>query len=254
MTQDQVDKTLEQLEKEKIQAEINILEARLIKEFPEDKPAGRMDRLAEFASKWSTFILRSITLVSAIFGIFVPLSDYLAQQQKALEYELNENMIGFINDLNTDSLANRGVVMLSYYEVNSIPILLFYLETSGNEAIEFRAKLIETIGLIYADSRNREILDLIAGRLQNTFNHIKDDYTSKTEINPNRRLAMLNYLELVDEMKLVDRDHVKIKNLYTQLHEDICQTEGFSDNIFAIYSTICFYLDVDLDCKSLETN
>jgi len=254
MTNDPVDKSLEQLEKEKLQAEINILNARLQKEFPEGKPPGMWDKLAAFAQKWSAFILGTVTLFSAVFGLIVPLSEYLDGQRRALEYDLNENMIGFVNDLNTDSLANRGVVMLSYYEVNSIPILLFYLETSENDQEEFRARLIETINLIYINNRNQDIYEMIANKINILFAQIKDEYASPEGINPKRRLGLLNYLELIDGMKLSSSDRVKVKEQYTRMRTEICQTEGFADDIFAIYSTICFYLEVDLDCNPNTTN
>ena len=185
----------EQLEKEKIQAEINILEAQLKKEYPDEKPPGKLDKLASFAQKWSAFILGSVTLISAVFGVFLPLSEYLAEQKRALEYELNENMIGFVNDLQTDSLASRGVVMLSYYEENSLRILLFYLETSsmGN----FQNKIIETTNLIYM-KRSSNVLGEITFRLRNNFELLKDEYISSgtNKVNSTRQLAVRNYLNL----------------------------------------------------------
>ena len=104
-------KSIQDLEKEKLQAEIDILNARLEKEYPDETPPSRFDKLASFAQKWSAFILGAVTLFSAVFGVFVPLGEYLDERRKALEYELNENMIGFVEDLNSDSenIANRGV-------------------------------------------------------------------------------------------------------------------------------------------------
>ncbi len=260
MDKDPAGKSLEQLEKDKLQAEIDILHARLRKEFPDEKPPGWMDKLAGFAQKWSAFILGTVTLISAVFGIFVPVSEYLAEQRRALQYELNENMIGFVNDLTNDSLANRAVVMLSYYEVNSIPILLFYLETTTFYQNDFRAKLIETISTIYSDSRNDEILDLIINKMNNNFQRIQDDFvnTQGQEINGARRQAMLNYIHLINGMKLSHRDRNKILDLYGNMRDILCSTTVesangpivFKDKALAIFQNICIYLDVDYNCSS----
>ena len=258
MDNDLAGKSLEHLEKEKLQAEIDILHARLKKEFPEDKPPGWGDMLAGFAQKWSAFILGTVTLISAVFGIFVPVSEYLAEQQRALQYDLNENMIGFVNDLNNDSLANRAIVMLSYYEVNSIPIMLFYLESSTYFQKEFRSKLIETIGMIYAETRNPEILDLIMVKMDNTFERIKDDFLGSQgqEINPTRKQAMVNYLELIKGIKLGDADRDRLLELCGKMRSDMCQTEVtleneqvyFKDAALEIFFNISLFMGLDYNC------
>ncbi|MEJ2595787.1 MAG: hypothetical protein P8100_11840 [bacterium] len=260
MNNDPAGKSLEQLEKDKLQAEIDILHARLLKEFPEEKTPGWTDKLAGFAQKWSAFILGTVTLISAVFGIFVPVSEYLAEQRRALQYDLNENMIGFVNDLTNDSLANRAVVMLSYYEVNSIPILLFYLETTTFYQNDFRTKLIETISMIYADTRNDEILDLIIVKMDNTFQRIQDDFLNSEgqEINGARRQAMLNYIHLINGMKLSHSDQKKVLRLYGNMRDVLCSTTVetanasivFKDKALAIFQNICIYMGVDYDCSS----
>ena len=198
-------KSLQDLEKEKVQAEIDILKARLEKEFPDEKPPGRFDKVADFAQKWSAFVLGTVTLISAVFGIFLPLSEYLAEQKRALEYELNENMIGFVNDLQVDSLASRGVVMLSYYEENSLRILLFYLESSniGN----FQNKIIETTNLIYL-KRNSNVMEEVTYRLRNNFDLMRAEFISSgnKKINSTRQLAVRNYINLIKGLKLEPKD------------------------------------------------
>ena len=96
MAEDLDKKSIEQLQKEKLQSEIDILRARLEKEYPDNNPPGFFDKIADFARKWSAFILGSVTLISAVFGVFVPLSEYLDESRRALQYDLNENMIGFV--------------------------------------------------------------------------------------------------------------------------------------------------------------
>jgi hypothetical protein len=249
----QVNKSIQELEKEKLQAEIDILKARLAKEYPEiteEKP-GWFERASNYAGKWSALILGAVTLISAIWGVFLPLSEYLVEQRKALEYELNENMIGFVDDLNSDSaaIANRGVMMLSYYETNSIPILLFFLEGSRNEQEVFRDKIIETIGLIYEDSKASGIMDVILIKLENSFAEIEKDYfDSTTGIDGADRRALFNYMDLVNGMNLRSGDKADIEDLYRGMKSKICMDENFQIEVFGIFSQICIYLNEDMTC------
>jgi hypothetical protein len=124
-------KSIQDLEKEKLQAEIDILKAQLATEYPiKDKETGWFEKVAIHVKGWSAFILGAVTLISAVWGVFLPLSEYLVEQRRVLEFQLNQNMIGFVDDLNSEdpAVANKGVMMLSYYQENSIPILLFFLE------------------------------------------------------------------------------------------------------------------------------
>lgn len=245
-------KSIQDLEKEKLQAETDILRARLDKEFPDEKPPTRLSRLAEFTRNWSAFILGSVTLFSAVFGVFVPLSQYLDERRKALEYDLNENMIGFVEDLNSDSLAisTRSVMMLSYYEVNSIPILLFFLESSKDT--EFIDKISETIGLIYSDNRGTEIVEVVLRRIQNNFDEIKDEFSQTGSVNDKRRLALLNYLELMDVLKLRKPDQKDANEVYIEIRAQICQDSALEETIISVFWNICDFLDVDYNCESVQ--
>lgn len=218
MANDQGNKSLEQLQKEKVQAEINILEARLAKEFPDEKPRGRLGRLADFARKWSAFILGTVTLISAVFGVFVPLAEYLDERRNALKYDLNENMISFVdNMMSTDQdTVNRGVMMLSYYEINSIPILLHFL--SKSESSENRQKITENIHWIHFDNSRNNIVEMVLGRVQYNFEKLKSlndmgDYS----IDDPSQLAIQNYIELLKVLKLSGRECRKIKSNFEEL-------------------------------------
>lgn len=254
MANDLNKKTLEQLQKEKLQGEIDILQARLAQEYPDGKPPGFFDKLADFARKWSAFILGSVTLISAIFGVFVPLSEYLDESRKALEYDLNENMIGFVKDLDSDSadLANRGIMMLSYYEMNSIPILLFYLEGSRNDQKPFRLKIIETIDLIYSDSRGNELTNRIVTRMQNSLSKLKTfDRNGDEKIDPNNLRVLYNYMDLIKGTKLRDNDLETIEENFAEMKDTICADEFLRNDldVSGIFYEICEYLGVDETCK-----
>lgn len=251
MKQNRLDnKTHDLLEKEKLQAEIDILRARLHKEFPDEKPPGLMDKLAGFANKWSSFILGAVALFSAVFGVFVPLAEYLDEQRRALEYDLNENMINFVDGLNSEdqSVARRSIMMLSYYETNSIPILLFFMEDSRNDQKEFRNKIIETISLIYADTGEKDIIEKILVRLQINFNQLMEGRNGSLDT---RRLAPLyNFFDLIDGMNLQDSDREEVLVVYKNMKASICSNEMLRDDfdMLGVHATICLYMGVEDKC------
>jgi hypothetical protein len=254
MATDLNNKSLEQLQKEKLQGEIDILHARLASEYPEEKTPGFFDKLAEFARKWSAFVLGSVTLISAIFGVFVPLSEYLDASRRALSYDLNENMIGFVNDLSSDSaeLANRGIMMLSYYEMNSIPILLFYLEGSSNFQKPFRTKIIETIDLIYSRSSGGEIEELIVGNMQKNLQKLKEfDINGESKINSNSLRILYNYMDLIKGIKFSDRDLEKINANLSEMKTIFCSDEFLKEDFEAqiLFYAICEYIGVEANCN-----
>lgn len=246
--------SIENLEKEKLRAEIDILNARLETEYPdkEEKKEGWFSKASVHAGRWSAILLGAVTLFSAIWGVFLPLSEYLGEQQRALEFQLNTNMIGFVDDLNSEdpTIANRGVMMLSYYEENSIPILLFFLEGTQNDQEEFREKIIEAIALIYEDSSNDGIMEIILTKMENTFAEIKDGYKKNNGlIEAPKRRALLNYMELVSKMNLRSGSKSDIEDLYQTIKVDICQTPTLEIDAYGIFSNVCQYLNEDVSCE-----
>lgn len=207
MANDLGTKSLEQLEKEKIQAEINILEARLDKEFPDEKPEGRLGKIAGFARKWSAFILGTVTLISAVFGVFVPLAEYLDERRNALKYDLNEIMISFVdNMMSTDpDTQNRGLMMLSYYEINSIPILLHFLSKLDNS--ESRQKITENIHWIHFDNPGNNIVEMVLGRVQYNFEKLKSISSSGDfSIDDGAQRAIQRYIDLLKVLKFSSKE------------------------------------------------
>jgi hypothetical protein len=252
-------KSIQDLEKEKLQAEIDILNARLATEFPlqDSNKTGFFAKVAIHAKGWATFILGAVTLISAVWGVFVPLSEYLIEQRRALEYQLNENMIGFVDDLNSEdpNIANRGVMMLSYYEVNSIPILMFFLEGSRNDQEEFRERIIGTISLIYEESREDIIFEQVQRKMESAFLQIVTDYKNAAMdppfgngIQSSTRRVLLNYIDLLKGMNLRSGDKEDIERMYRDFKSEICQDENLVFEIYGIFSEISTFLGEDFSC------
>ena len=250
-------KSIQDLEKEKLQAEINILKAKLKSEYPVNEPEGYFNRVAGFAQKWSAFILGSVTLISAIWGVFVPLSEYLDARRNALEYNLNENMIRFVKGLNsydTDT-AKQSVMMLSYYETNSIPILLYYFENSEIDYdVDLRAKIIETISMIYDGNKNKKIIEEIIRGINISFDNLKTTGSEGNQmINEQKRNALGYYMEMLPRMKLTDRHKSEIRKTLVDLQEKMCKDIFLMDEAKTYFDNICVYVYPD-DSKQCECN
>lgn len=246
--------SVEDLEKEKLQAEIDILKARLSKEYPDDKPRGRFDKLAGFARKWSAFILGTVTLISAIFGVFVPLAQYLEERRNALKYDLNENMIGFVDDMmsgNPDSV-NRGIMMLSYYEINSVPILLYFLSKS-DQRVE-KQKMIENITWIHFDNPGNDIVEMVMGRMQYNFEKLKirdNDGDYFVDNAPQR--AIFNYVDLLKELKLSGSEcrmiDTKFNNILDKMDDDPDDFYDTNPDAKGVRNKITTFIESNEDCK-----
>lgn len=200
-------KSIHDLEKEKLQVEVEILKVQLAKDLPDVKPKKWFDKLADFARKWSALMLGTVTLISAIFGVFIPLSEYLDERRNALKYNLNENMIGFVDDMmsDDDETANRGIMMLSYYEINSIPILLYFLSRSESE--ESTKKIIENIHWIHFDNSNNTIVEMVMGRMQFNFEKLKvTTEEGELRIDEEGQTAVQNYIDLIKVLQFTSNE------------------------------------------------
>lgn len=221
-------KTLQDLEKEKLQAEVDILKAQLAAEYPDARSPKWYDKLAMFARKWSAFILGSVTLISAIFGVFIPLTQYLDERRNALKYDLNENMIGFVEDLSSDDPkeAQRGIEMLGYYEMNSIPILLYTLskeEKPENDNMNsLRSKIIENIHWIHFDNKRNDIVEMVMGRIHYNVDKLKEQNEEGNYVlNQVSLRAIVNYIDLLKVLKLSSRECGIITDNFEQIVEEM---------------------------------
>jgi hypothetical protein len=116
--------------------------------------------------------------------------------------------------------------------------------------VEFREKIIETVGLIYEDSGDERIMDIILSKMEKTFTEIRIDHeTPNVAIDAARRRAMFNYLDLIQGMNLNENDRSEVETLYRDFKSQICQDETFEMEIFSIFSNICIYLGEEMMCE-----
>lgn len=244
------EKSLEDLQKDKLVSEIKLLEARLKSDFPATIKKRKADIVADFIKKWAAVILATATVISAILAIFFPLSSYLTEKKKALEYELNENMIEFVNDLNNDSLADRGVMMLSYYEANSIPILLFHLENCENDQKDFKNRIIVTLTKIYINNKKTDLVGKVMTNIDIIFDQIKfENEDGELAINPRKQRAIHNYLDLLILTDVRRHDEKQVNTRLKKLKDEICADAFLKEKIQDIFFKFCVVLNETPDCK-----
>jgi hypothetical protein len=173
-----MNKSLEEIQKEKIQAEINLINARIRKVYPESRPMSRFGKAAEFFRKWYAVILALIAVFGGFWGIFAPVKSYFSERNKAVQYELNSNMIDAMGKLDSADMNVQGnaIMILSYYDLNAIPIFLDKLVKTSPEETYLQQKYIEAIKLIYKRKR-ADIVDKILSKMDYSFQQIpRDNY------------------------------------------------------------------------------
>jgi len=217
-------KTIQELEKEKLQEEINLLRAKLSNEYPDAKPKSFWEKLSDFFRKWYSFILAVFAILGGFWGIFYPVKTYFNEQQKAVQYTINGNMIAALEGLESEGSASKenSIIILSYYDLNAIPILLNKYIESDYDDKNLQQDYIEAISLIY-NRKQKEVMDRIIIKMRKNYN-LNDKNNNTMRLYP---LLHLHDLILSLDMNGVDEDKVLAfyAKLVAQLNENTALME-----------------------------
>jgi hypothetical protein len=219
-------KNLEELQQEKLMAEINLINAKIKKEYPESKPLSRFARISLAFKNWYAIILAVIAVSGGFWGIFAPVKSYFKEQNKAVQYVLNENMIKAMEKLDLEEGINRdnAIMILSYYDLNAIPIFLDKLVSTDFEEeknLNLQQKYIEAINLIYKRNRT-DIVNKIIIKMEYHLNEISVD-------DPGHIYALINLSVLVENLNMVRQDRIKVKDLYESIKNKIATDPAMAD-------------------------
>lgn len=195
----------EELEKQKLQAEIDLLRAQLdIEKGKKDKEEKSKESKITAAEKrlknWLPLILTIIALGGGLWGgLFEPISNFIRERQRDYEVNWNEKMIGFVDNLSNDdqSKVNYAIIMLSAYELDALPILLLTLEqtkTTDNEADLIRRALKDIYDKPSLDKEkfNEEILKSASRFFDIGKGKKIDDMKNKVD-------GLINYIAILGE-------------------------------------------------------
>lgn len=148
--------SINELRKNKLSADAAYFEA-LAEEMHVSKPKPSKAGLSDKVKKSTGIILSIVSVVAAIWGVIVPINGFIEEKKSMLRYELNSQMIGLVQGLDSDidAIAERSILLLSYYERNSLPILFYKLENvSYDNSPRLVINLIQTISHIYESSND----------------------------------------------------------------------------------------------------
>ncbi len=205
-------KTVQELEKEKLKEEINFLRARIVNEFPEHKPKNNWDKVSDFFRKWYSFILALLAVSGGFWGIFYPVKTYFNEQQKAVQYTINENMITAMEGLESEGAAAKenSIIILSYYDLNAIPILLNKYIESDYDDKNLQQDYIEAISLIYNRKQNG-VIDRIIIKMRKNYN-LLDKAKNMLRLYP-----LLHLHDLILNLEMANIDEDKVIGFYTEI-------------------------------------
>jgi len=172
---------------------------------------------------WIGFISLIVGLFVAVWGLFSPVASYVESQAKKTTYELNSNMIGLVTNSKTLDEKNRAITLLAYYEGNSLPILIFFLESVSFDSS--KSTIINSIARIYEQGDN----DKVFSEIEKSF----VSFCKRFFASQDNKAVFLNYKDLFLSLPLsVGAKKDLVKDL-SQFKEVLTRTVSESqDSIF----------------------
>lgn len=214
----------EELEKEKLQVEINLLTAQLeIEKKKESKWAAWGKRIKNFLP----LILTIVAIVGGLWKLYEPISNFVRERQRAYEVNWNAKMIEFVNDLSSKDQfkENSAIIMLSAYEFDALPILLLKLEqtnSTGHEVNLIRKALMDIYGKTSLDK------DKFNERILNSarwfFDIGKEKSGDEMEIQVE---GLLNYIAILGDFRA--DNETEIASFFDKIKTDIINYKSIDD-------------------------
>ncbi len=237
--------SLNELRKNKLTADAAYFEALAEEMNVEPKPKPSKTSWPDRIKKWSGVILTIVSVIAAIWGVIVPINGFIEEKKTMLRYELNSQMIGLVEGLDSDidAVADRSILLLSYYERNSLPILFYKLEhVSSFDSERLVINLIQTISHIYESSKDSKeaTIEVIEERVA--------DLLLKAKVNGNPPdhillFGLYNNFLLIEHLPITTNDSQIFLNLLEQTRSTLKQMDDPVQNYFELV-----YGKID-DCK-----
>jgi len=209
----------EELELLKMEAELEVLRNQLSKQKSEVKPSD-LTRFFNNSNKSIAVLIALTTLLAGIWGLIVPVRNYFNLRQQQMHYNLSKDMIDLSYDLKYDSTRQEAVLLLSYYDLNAMPILLYQLEyTSRFSSMSMVDDVIKSISLIYLRNQ-KEVTSEIIYYFTNLFKQAKPLKT----LDQRKYNGLLNFGDLINKITFQQRDKERldlmVESLLAEMNED----------------------------------
>ena len=204
----------EELEKRKLRAEIDeIVQRKAFEKRRIESEEKKVFRIIPRGALKSLLISIPIviTILSGIVAIWIEVSGFLDRKEKEYAFTLNDNMIKLVKQLNCKNPDEReyAAILLSAYEKDAIPILLWNLErTDAPNATIKSLSLIKEKTKIETD----KVLNPLLNSARVVFN--RECHKPKMNIRPIR-----NYIMALGELGTEKKKSVieLLKNLKEQI-------------------------------------
>lgn len=190
--------TKEELEKDKLAAEIAELEQKV-------QFAAKKEKWSGFKT-FTTLTLTFLSIGAGLITLIINSTQFIEQRQKIQRVELSKNMIELVNQLNEDDVYKQenAAILLSYYYLDAVPILLKNLER-----VEDPTATIYSLQLIEENKgiRPQQIIKPMLQSARKIFanNVIEDEKTIRAIRNYIRALADLGKARANEVIKLIEQ-------------------------------------------------
>ncbi|WP_421765503.1 hypothetical protein [Ekhidna sp.] len=209
------------LANKKLEVEIQLLEEQL-SEKRKPKSISKLEIINSWIKRWSVTILTLVSIIGGVWGLILPIKSYYDERSKALKYTLNSQMVQLVNGLKTEEEVEESIMMLQYYEMNSLDILLFKLERAGSDTL-LRNNISVAVNNIYKKN-HPECIEPLAS---NALRHLRKSYVNKTIVESPFR-ALMNYIYVINELECDGSDQKKLIKALNPLYEAVPQSESFN--------------------------
>lgn len=210
----------QRLEKQRLKSEIEFFEA--------------ITKSAKGPNKTKTRGI-SLTVVSTIvailtggFVLFLKVDEFLEQKQKAYSITYTEQMISFVDKLkeNKSWESDQAILLLSSFEIDALPILLFNLE---NEPVNRQEVYLRSLKMI-KEKKTVDKEEFIEKLIESSRDYLLSKFGKKytnTDEQDQKKYALRNYIFILGglsdgfEREIVDHlEWMKAKILIDSLEEN----------------------------------
>ena len=228
--------SLNELRKNKLTADAAYFEALAEEMHVKPKPKPSKPSWPDRIKKWSGVILTIVSVIAAIWGVIVPINGFIEEKKTMLRYELNSQMIGLVEGLDSENpeVAERSILLLSYYERNSLPILFYKLEhVSYFDSERLVINLIQTISHIYESNNDSKeaTVEMIEERVA--------DLLLKAKVNGNPPdhillYGLYNNFLLIENLPISTKDSQSFSDLLDQTTSLLKEMDDPVQNYFEL--------------------
>lgn len=209
----------------------------------EDNSESTSIGLDEKIKKWSGTIIAVVSVCAGIWGLLFPINNYIQEKRSMLQYQINSQMVDLLVDLDSDSTAisDRSILLLSYYERNSLPLLFYKLERISYFSSEnLVTNLAVTIANIYESGtiNKKATTAALQSQLEDQIQKIK----TSDQIDHFYSHAIYNLMVVIEHLRLDKKETEKFIGMISKVQKELLimdpNRKRFSSVLMKIPETI----------------